>query len=50
MKLLFEIGAGFVSSTDARIRSGRMKLATSRSAALTFCGKPSGTTILFGDP
>jgi hypothetical protein len=29
---LFEIGAGFTTSTDARLRSGQMKLATSRSA------------------
>ena len=35
-ELLFEIGAGFVSSTDARLRSSQMKLATSRSALRPF--------------
>src|SRR5580704_10165271 len=31
-ELLFEIGAGLASSTNARLRSGQMKLATSRLA------------------
>ena len=35
-ELLFEIGAGFGSSTDARLRSDQMKLATSRSALRPF--------------
>jgi len=35
-ELLFEIGAGPASSTDPRLRSGRMKLATPRAALRPF--------------
>ena len=35
-ELLFEIGAGLANSTNARLRSGQMKLATSRSALRPF--------------
>jgi hypothetical protein len=35
-ELLFEVGAGLASSSNARLRSGQMKLATSRSALRPF--------------
>ncbi len=35
-ELLFEVGAGLAGSSNARLRSGQMKLATSRSALRPF--------------
>ena len=43
LEFLFEIGAGLASPTNARLRSGQVKLATSRSTVRSCIKLPRST-------